>query len=352
MAAFSPYQQPLFLSDTAFLPTEFVPNYHQIYASSYGNSDNNIQGCSFDASTQSSCIVEQQIIHNNTCLTEKHSSFSSSMADKSENGDQNNVHTDKKRKSQHRTPSNSANSKGAKQVKTKKQKGEEETTKNEEKKGESKGGEEAPKGYIHVRARRGQATDSHSLAERVRREKISKKMGTLQALVPGCDKVTGKALMLDEIINYVQSLQNQVEFLSMKLASVDPMVYTFGLMDHDSTVFETSLQGMNNNMALPNPLIESTGANTSGSTSPTQALGTANSSLGASPATSSTLSATFPNTHVENSTNLVQFEHKPIFFPFQDVGSSYWGINEQERQSIINHFGLCDHDNNNLYSLH
>ena len=27
--------------------------------------------------------------------------------------------------------------------------------------------EEAPKGYIHVRARRGQATDSHSLAERV-----------------------------------------------------------------------------------------------------------------------------------------------------------------------------------------
>lgn len=27
--------------------------------------------------------------------------------------------------------------------------------------------EEAPTGYIHVRARRGQATDSHSLAERV-----------------------------------------------------------------------------------------------------------------------------------------------------------------------------------------
>lgn len=26
---------------------------------------------------------------------------------------------------------------------------------------------EAPKDYIHVRARRGQATDSHSLAERV-----------------------------------------------------------------------------------------------------------------------------------------------------------------------------------------
>lgn len=80
---------------------------------------------------------------------------------------------------------------------------------------------EAPKDYIHVRARRGQATDSHSLAERVRREKISERMKLLQNLVPGCNKVTGKALMLDEIINYVQSLQRQVEFLSMKLASVN-----------------------------------------------------------------------------------------------------------------------------------
>lgn len=35
--------------------------------------------------------------------------------------------------------------------------------KNDKKKGQ----EEPPTGYIHVRARRGQATDSHSLAERV-----------------------------------------------------------------------------------------------------------------------------------------------------------------------------------------
>lgn len=75
--------------------------------------------------------------------------------------------------------------------------------------------------YIHVRARRGQATDSHSLAERVRREKISERMKYLQDLVPGCNKITGKAGMLDEIINYVQSLQRQVEFLSMKLATVN-----------------------------------------------------------------------------------------------------------------------------------
>lgn len=77
------------------------------------------------------------------------------------------------------------------------------------------------KDYIHVRARRGQATDSHSLAERARREKISERMKILQDLVPGCNKVIGKALVLDEIINYIQSLQRQVEFLSMKLEAVN-----------------------------------------------------------------------------------------------------------------------------------
>ncbi|XP_028789265.1 transcription factor bHLH63-like [Neltuma alba] len=89
-------------------------------------------------------------------------------------------------------------------------------------KGNSKASEVQKTDYIHVRARRGQATDSHSLAERVRREKISERMKYLQDLVPGCNKITGKAGMLDEIINYVQSLQRQVEFLSMKLAAVNP----------------------------------------------------------------------------------------------------------------------------------
>ncbi|KAF5793910.1 putative protein kinase RLK-Pelle-CrRLK1L-1 family transcription factor bHLH family [Helianthus annuus] len=66
--------------------------------------------------------------------------------------------------------------------------------------------------YIHVRARRGQATGSHSQAERVRREKIEERMKILQDLVPGGNKVTGKAPLLDETINYIQSLQQQVEF--------------------------------------------------------------------------------------------------------------------------------------------
>ncbi|KAL0355027.1 UNVERIFIED_CONTAM: Transcription factor, partial [Sesamum radiatum] len=141
----------------------------------------------------------------------------------------------KKRKCKEAPSPNSAQSKEKREVKEKKQKkvkdGDDDDEEKSKSKGEKKGGRgsEAPTGYIHVRARRGQATDSHSLAERVRRERISERMKLLQALVPGCDKVTGKALMLDEIINYVQSLQNQVEFLSMKLASLNPIFYDFGV---------------------------------------------------------------------------------------------------------------------------
>ncbi|KAA8540900.1 hypothetical protein F0562_024962 [Nyssa sinensis] len=98
--------------------------------------------------------------------------------------------------------------------------------------------------YIHVRARRGQATDSHSLAERARREKISERMKILQDLVPGCNKVIGKALVLDEIINYIQSLQRQVEFLSMKLEAVNsrmnPTTEEFSSKDLGAPTFDAN----------------------------------------------------------------------------------------------------------------
>ncbi|KAF8378353.1 hypothetical protein HHK36_029692 [Tetracentron sinense] len=126
--------------------------------------------------------------------------------------------------------------------------------------------------YIHVRARRGQATDSHSLAERVillnpqpitsqnlnkfcilvgtvvaqaRREKISERMKLLQDLVPNCNKVIGKSLVLDEIINYIQSLQRQVEFLSMKLEAVNsrmnPGIEGFPLKDFGAQTFTAGM---------------------------------------------------------------------------------------------------------------
>ncbi|VFQ63128.1 unnamed protein product [Cuscuta campestris] len=103
---------------------------------------------------------------------------------------------------------------------------------------------EPPKDYIHVRARRGQATDSHSLAERARREKISERMKILQDIVPGCNRVIGKALVLDEIINYIQSLQRQVEFLSMKLEAVNsrisPGIEGFPSKDFPAQTFDAA----------------------------------------------------------------------------------------------------------------
>ncbi|KAL3835373.1 hypothetical protein ACJIZ3_010109 [Penstemon smallii] len=225
---------------------------------------------------------------------------------------------EKKRKFKEVSSVNSAQSKEVRRgVKGKKDKkiidgdGEKNKSK-EEKKIEKK----ATEGYIHVRARRGQATDSHSLAERVRRERISEKMKLLQALVPGCDKVTGKALMLDEIINYVQSLQNQVEFLSMKLVSVNPMLYDFG-MDLESFMVRPH-QNLN---SLPSPL-------------PTMR-----------PSSSPTSAA--PNDYSNNfldttttTTNSLLFQHYSSSQDLPNVNRQIlWEVDEQ-RQKIINQTGF------------
>lgn len=109
---------------------------------------------------------------------------------------------------------------------------------------------ESEKDYIHVRARRGQATDSHSLAERVRRQKISDRMNALQSLIPGCSKITSKALVLEEIIKYVQYLQSQVEVLSMKLGSITSLCsFDEQNTGHLSQAHLLPLQ------ALPDPMI-------------------------------------------------------------------------------------------------
>ncbi|KAH0462809.1 hypothetical protein IEQ34_010384 [Dendrobium chrysotoxum] len=78
-----------------------------------------------------------------------------------------------------------------------------------------------------VRARRGQATDPHSIAERLRRERIAERMKALQELVPNANK-TDKASMLDEIIDYVKFLQLQVKVLSISrlggAAAASPLI--------------------------------------------------------------------------------------------------------------------------------
>ncbi|KAK4358338.1 hypothetical protein RND71_023948 [Anisodus tanguticus] len=101
--------------------------------------------------------------------------------------------------------------------------------------------DDKPRDVVHVRAKRGQATDSHSLAERQRREKINEKLRSLQELVPGCYKTMGMAVMLDVIINYVRSLQNQIDFLSMKLSAAS-LFYDFNSSEMEAM---DSMQGAN-----------------------------------------------------------------------------------------------------------
>ncbi|KAL1207117.1 Transcription factor [Cardamine amara subsp. amara] len=64
-----------------------------------------------------------------------------------------------------------------------------------------------------IRAKRGCATHPRSIAERVRRTKISERMRKLQDLVPNMDTQTNTADMLDLAVQYIKDLQEQVKEL-------------------------------------------------------------------------------------------------------------------------------------------
>eukprot|EP00249_Psilotum_nudum_P022630 c28589_g1_i2 orf=1016-2794(+) len=72
-----------------------------------------------------------------------------------------------------------------------------------------------------ARAKRGCATHPRSIAERVRRTRISERMKKLQELVPNMDKQTNTADMLDEAVEYVKFLQRQVQELSKNQQKCD-----------------------------------------------------------------------------------------------------------------------------------
>ncbi|CAN8303047.1 unnamed protein product [Cochlearia groenlandica] len=64
-----------------------------------------------------------------------------------------------------------------------------------------------------LRAKRGCATHPRSIAERVRRTKISERMRKLQDLVPNMDTQTNTSDMLDLAVQYIKDLQEQVKAL-------------------------------------------------------------------------------------------------------------------------------------------
>lgn len=71
--------------------------------------------------------------------------------------------------------------------------------------------------------KRSRAAEVHNLSERRRRDRINEKMKALQELIPRCNK-SDKASMLDEAIEYLKSLQLQVQMMSMGCGMV-PMIF-------------------------------------------------------------------------------------------------------------------------------
>ncbi|KAM3398284.1 transcription factor [Capsicum galapagoense] len=72
--------------------------------------------------------------------------------------------------------------------------------------------------HLNVRAKRGCATHPRSIAERVRRTRISERMRRLQELVPNMDKQTNTADMLDFAVDYIKELEKQVKILAERRA--------------------------------------------------------------------------------------------------------------------------------------
>ncbi|KAK4785017.1 hypothetical protein SAY86_001706 [Trapa natans] len=70
-----------------------------------------------------------------------------------------------------------------------------------------------------IRAKRGCATHPRSIAERVRRTKISERMRKLQDLVPNMDKQMSTADMLDLAVDYIKDLQQHVKKLMVDRAA-------------------------------------------------------------------------------------------------------------------------------------
>ncbi|KAF2284483.1 hypothetical protein GH714_025622 [Hevea brasiliensis] len=77
--------------------------------------------------------------------------------------------------------------------------------------------------------KRSRAAEVHNLSERRRRDRINEKMRALQELIPRCNK-SDKASMLDEAIEYLKSLQLQVQMMSMGCSMV-PMMFP-GIQQH------------------------------------------------------------------------------------------------------------------------
>ncbi|KAL0732546.1 hypothetical protein Bca4012_008755 [Brassica carinata] len=99
-------------------------------------------------------------------------------------------------------------------------------------------------------SKRSRSAEVHNLSERRRRDRINEKMRALQELIPNCNKVD-KASMLDEAIEYLKSLQLQVQIMSMASGYYMPPVMFPPGMGHYPAAAMAMGMGMPYAMGLP-----------------------------------------------------------------------------------------------------
>ncbi|KAF7127768.1 hypothetical protein RHSIM_Rhsim11G0106200 [Rhododendron simsii] len=100
-------------------------------------------------------------------------------------------------------------------------------------------------------SKRSRAAEVHNLSERRRRDRINEKMRALQELIPNCNKVD-KASMLDEAIEYLKTLQLQVQMMSMGAGMyMPPMMFPAGMAQlHAAHMARFSPMGMGFGMGM------------------------------------------------------------------------------------------------------
>ncbi|KAK8541568.1 hypothetical protein V6N13_137825 [Hibiscus sabdariffa] len=100
--------------------------------------------------------------------------------------------------------------------------------------------------------KRSRTAEVHNLSERRRRDRINEKMKALQELIPRCNK-SDKASMLDEAIEYLKSLQLQVQMMTMSCGMV-PMMFP-GIQQYMPTMGMGMGMGMGMDMGISRPMM-------------------------------------------------------------------------------------------------
>lgn len=119
-------------------------------------------------------------------------------------------------------------------------------------------------------SKRSRAAEVHNLSERRRRDRINEKMKALQQLIPRCSK-TDKASMLDEAIEYLKSLQLQVQMMSSMGCGMVPVMYPG--MQRFMPAMGMGMDMVMNRPMLPYPSMQLPGSGLPNQTSPAAHMG-------------------------------------------------------------------------------